>query len=69
MKDLDKYRGCLIGGAAGDALGYAVEFLDVVSIFQKYGENGITEYDLIKRFIFPVYHFLCPSNLIYRLQA
>lgn len=24
MKDLDKYRGCLVGGAAGDALGYAV---------------------------------------------
>ena len=27
MKDLDRYRGCLIGGAVGDALGYAVEFL------------------------------------------
>ena len=27
MKDIDKYRGCLIGGAAGDALGYEVEFL------------------------------------------
>ena len=27
MKNIDKYRGCLIGGAAGDALGYAVEFL------------------------------------------
>lgn len=48
MKDLDKYRGCLIGGAAGDALGYAAEFLDDASIFQKYGENGITEFDLIK---------------------
>lgn len=47
MKDIDKYRGCLIGGAAGDALGYAVEFLDDVSIFEKYGDNGITEYDLI----------------------
>lgn len=47
MKDLDKYRGCLIGGAAGDALGYAVEFLGDADIFCKYGENGITEYDLI----------------------
>ena len=28
MKNLDKYRGCLIGGAAGDALGYAIEFFD-----------------------------------------
>ena len=47
MKDIDKYRGCLIGGAAGDALGYAIEFLDEESIFQRYGELGITEYDLV----------------------
>lgn len=46
MKDIEKYRGCLIGGAAGDALGYAVEFLDYKSIFQKYGESGIIEYSL-----------------------
>lgn len=26
--DLDKIRGCLIGGAVGDALGYPVEFWD-----------------------------------------
>lgn len=47
VKDIDKYRGCLIGGAAGDTLGYAVEFLDVKSIFQKYGSSGITEYSLV----------------------
>lgn len=47
MKNLDKYRGCLIGGAAGDALGYAVEFLQDEDIFKKYGEQGITEYDLV----------------------
>lgn len=47
MKNLDKYRGCLIGGAAGDALGYAVEFLSEDAIFDKYGKNGITEYELI----------------------
>lgn len=46
MKDLDKYKGCLIGGAAGDALGYVVEFLDEPGITGKYGSNGITEYDL-----------------------
>lgn len=49
MKDIDKYRGCLIGGAAGDALGYAVEFLDEGSIFQRYGKSGITKYDLADR--------------------
>lgn len=48
MKDLDKYRGCLIGGAVGDALGYAIEFLDETSIFKCYGKNGITEYDLVE---------------------
>lgn len=46
MRDLDRFKGCLIGGAAGDALGYAVEFLSAASIFQKYGANGITEYEL-----------------------
>ncbi len=45
-KNLDKYKGCLIGGAAGDALGFAVEFFNERKIFSKYGENGITEYDL-----------------------
>lgn len=47
MKSLDKYRGCLIGGAAGDALGYAVEFLDEASIFKRYGKKGIMEYELV----------------------
>ena len=42
----DRVRGSLIGGAAGDALGYAIEFHDEEYIFQKYGPSGITEYDL-----------------------
>ncbi len=46
MRNIDKFRGCLIGGAAGDALGYAVEFLDEGQIFGKYGSSGITEYNL-----------------------
>lgn len=44
---LDKYRGCLIGGAVGDALGYVVEFLSEASIKKRYGEQGITDYLLI----------------------
>ena len=43
----DRVRGSLIGGAAGDALGYVVEFQNEEYIFQKYGLSGITEYDLI----------------------
>lgn len=47
MSDLrDKFRGCLIGGAAGDALGYAVEFKSLQQIRDIYGGYGITEYEL-----------------------
>ena len=45
MKDLDKYRGCLVGGAAGDALGYPVEFLTEQAILARYGQEGITGYE------------------------
>lgn len=40
----DKIRGCLAGGAAGDALGYAIEFKSEEQIFSEYGEKGIQEY-------------------------
>ncbi|MDE6290858.1 MAG: ADP-ribosylglycohydrolase family protein [Muribaculaceae bacterium] len=48
MKDIivDKARGCLVGGAAGDALGYAVEFSSLKKIIQEYGPSGITAYNL-----------------------
>lgn len=45
MKNRNTFRGCMLGGAAGDALGYAVEFISAKEIFNKYGENGITEFD------------------------
>lgn len=44
--NLDKIRGCLIGGGAGDALGYPVEFWDEERILAVYGQNGITAYKL-----------------------
>lgn len=47
MRNIDKFRGCLIGGAAGDALGYEVEFKREGTIFSEYGEEGISKYDLI----------------------
>ena len=46
MRNLSKFKGCLVGGAVGDALGYAVEFMPASAIFKKYGKNGITEYEL-----------------------
>ena len=40
----DRIRGSFIGGAAGDALGYPVEFLkDFKKIRDVYGEDGITK--------------------------
>ncbi|MBR4186335.1 MAG: ADP-ribosylglycohydrolase family protein [Clostridia bacterium] len=44
MRNLDKFKGCLVGGAAGDALGYAVEFLSESTISASYGPGGITRY-------------------------
>lgn len=46
---LDSIRGCLFGGAVGDALGFAVEFVEDYAIFERYGAEGITEYDLDKK--------------------
>lgn len=37
------YRGCLIGGAIGDAMGWPVEFLSLDEIKRKYGSKGIRD--------------------------
>ena len=42
----DQVFGCMVGGAVGDALGYAVEFSSYGSIVKQYGEKGITRYAL-----------------------
>ena len=47
MRDMNKILGCLIGGAAGDALGYAIEFDKENTIFSRYGASGITKYSLV----------------------
>ncbi len=44
-KKQNKIRGALLGGAAGDALGYPVEFLSFSEIKTRYGEKGITVYE------------------------
>lgn len=41
----DKFRGCMIGGAAGDALGTSVEFWSEQEIFGKY-KDGIQSYEM-----------------------
>ncbi len=42
----DSIRGCLMAGAAGDALGYVVEFMGRKAINEKYGVGGIRKFDL-----------------------
>ena len=40
----DAVRGCLLGGAVGDALGAPVEFLSKTDIRKRYGKNGVMDY-------------------------
>ena len=39
-----RVRGCLLGGAVGDALGAPVEFCNVTEIVARHGEGGIRDY-------------------------
>ena len=43
---LDQIRGCMFGGAVGDALGYPVEFQSASQIAQHYPSGRIEAYDL-----------------------
>ena len=42
----DCIRGSMMAGAAGDALGYPVEFMGRQSILNRYGDKGITMFEL-----------------------
>lgn len=53
-QDRDRVLGCMVGGAVGDALGYAVEFSSWPQIRSRYGERGITSYELDRRGVAPV---------------
>jgi ADP-ribosylglycohydrolase len=39
-----RVRGCLLGGAIGDALGAGIEFDSLAAIRDKHGEAGVTDY-------------------------
>lgn len=49
---LDAYRGCLLGLAAGDALGYTVANQSMEQIRQNYGPNGLLGYDLVNGYAY-----------------
>ena len=44
---LSRFRGSLLAGACGDALGYPIEFLSYSSIVSKFGEGGLKDMILV----------------------
>lgn len=44
MNRLERIKGCLLGGAVGDALGAPVEFLEWSAIEAKFGPQGIVDF-------------------------
>ncbi|MDD7795434.1 ADP-ribosylglycohydrolase family protein [Clostridium sp. 'White wine YQ'] len=42
-RKLENFKGCLLGGAIGDALGWPIEFLGIDEIRDKFGESGIED--------------------------
>jgi len=42
MEIKERFKGCLLGGAIGDALGYPVEFMSLNQIKHTYGQKGLT---------------------------
>jgi ADP-ribosylglycohydrolase len=43
-----RIHGCLLGGALGDSLGYAVEFDSIESIRGRFGAAGVTELTMLR---------------------
>lgn len=41
MEGTERFDGCLLGGATGDALGYFLEKLDLKTIHKRYGSHGL----------------------------
>ena len=45
-RNQEYYRGCLVGGAIGDALGWTIEFLSLDDIIRRFGNDGIQDFAL-----------------------
>jgi ADP-ribosylglycohydrolase len=41
---IDKYLGCILGGAIRDSLGAPTEFMSLQQIIEKYGKGGVIDY-------------------------
>ena len=53
------YRGCLLGMAVGDAMGYTVDSRSWQEIQEDYGPNGLLGYDLCNGTGLPKNCWLC----------
>jgi ADP-ribosyl-[dinitrogen reductase] hydrolase len=40
----ENFKGCILGGAIGDALGAPIEFMSIDQIRSTYGDQGLTDY-------------------------
>jgi hypothetical protein len=45
LRPLERARGCLVGGAVGDAVGAPVEFLSLGQIRSQFGAEGVTQFE------------------------
>jgi ADP-ribosyl-[dinitrogen reductase] hydrolase len=45
IKTGDRFTGCLLGGAVGDALGAPVEFKTAAEIHRRFGPEGLSDYE------------------------
>ena len=43
LDEVGRFRGCLLGGAVGDALGAPVEFMSLEEIRRRFGPRGVTD--------------------------
>ena len=43
----NRFLGCLLGGAVGDAMGAPVEFMKLSEIRERFGPKGIQEYEIV----------------------
>jgi ADP-ribosyl-[dinitrogen reductase] hydrolase len=41
---IEHFKGCIIGGAIGDALGAPIEFMSIDQIRSTHGDQGLTDY-------------------------
>ncbi len=45
IKSEDRFTGCRLGGAVGDALGAPVEFMTTAEIHRRFGPEGVSDYE------------------------